>query len=93
MNAEQLKQVEEIRQKREARAGKSFWVLEYPELIQDLNQEGAALLAIVEDLRKQLNGGEIMAECFNAYDVKYDYDSFAAGWLECARFLKAIKEK
>lgn len=54
------------------------------------------LLAIVDDLRKQLpkqlNGGEVMAECFRAYEVKYSYDDFAAGWLAAFIRMGAIKE-
>lgn len=41
---------------------------------------------------EKLNGGEIMAECFRAYEVKHVYEDFAAGWLAAFRHMGAIKE-
>lgn len=110
MTTEQEKQVEGIRARHSHDAA---WIMTHPLTTEEnveAHHDRAALLAIVDDLRNQLNaavllgeaaaslqpeklnGGEIMAECFRAYEVKHEYESFAAGWLAAFRMMGAIKE-
>lgn len=106
MTIEQEKQVEEIQKAKEwiekwdgERDDHSVHNMDPDDvagIAEGLLNTNRNLLAIVDDLRKRLpeklNGGEIMAECFRAYEVKHEYESFASGWLAAFRMMGAIKE-